>query len=66
MHLLKAAGTPMIIELPLLISSAKLTLLPGEFSTRTSSSGMLSPTLINGLAELWKVLAGRAAVRASR
>jgi hypothetical protein len=63
---LNAAGTPIIKDFPLLTSSAKLTLLPGESSTRTSSFGMLSPTLTKRPAELWKDLIGRAAVRVSR
>ena len=61
--ILKAAGTPIIKDFPVLISSAKLTLLPGEFSNKTSSFGMLSPALINARAELWNDL-GRATVMA--
>lgn len=37
-----------------LISLAKLTLLPGEFSTRTSRLGMASPFCTNAGAVLWK------------
>lgn len=52
-YLLKAAGTPMIKALPLApISFNRLTLFPGEFSTRTSRSGIWSPARM-GLA-LWK------------
>lgn len=41
LDLLKAAGTPMIKALPLAPSSLnRLTLFPGEFSTRTSRSGI--------------------------
>ena len=46
MHILKAAGTPIIKDFPLATCSAKLTLLPGESSTKISSFGMLSPTLM--------------------
>jgi hypothetical protein len=60
-NLLKAAGTPIINAFPLAIS-LKLTLLPGESSTRTSSAGILSPTLMKARAELWKDRAGRAAM----
>ncbi len=52
--LLKAAGTPMIKAFPV-IASPKLTLLPGELSTRTSRLGILSPTLMKARDELWKV-----------
>jgi hypothetical protein len=64
MYSLKAAGTPMIKAFPL-IASLKLTLLPGELSTRTSRFGSLSPTLMKARAELWKFL-GREALSASR
>jgi hypothetical protein len=37
------------------IASPKLTLLPGELSTRTSRLGILSPTLMKARDELWKV-----------
>lgn len=57
---------PIIKPLPLVSSSARLTLLPGEFSTRTSMFGILSPTLIKARAELWNDLVGRAAARANR
>lgn len=50
---LKAAGVPMITPLPL-ISLARLTLFPGEFSTRTSRSGMESPFWTKAGAVLWK------------
>ena len=66
MYSLNAAGTPMIKDFPLLVSSAKLTLLAGEFSTKTSSLGMLSPTLMKARAELWKYLVGRVAASAKR
>lgn len=46
----------MIKDLPVLISLLKLTLLPGEFSTKTSTLGSLSPTLMKARAELWKDL----------
>lgn len=48
-----------------LIASLKLILLPGEFSTRTSRFGSLSPTLMKARAELWKFL-GREALSANR
>lgn len=53
MNLLNAAGTPIIRALPL-ICSLRLTLFPGESSTRTSRLGMLSPTLTNCLGEIWR------------
>jgi hypothetical protein len=43
---------PMMMPLPLVNSFARLTLLPGEPSTR-STSGTLSPTLTNAGAEAW-------------
>ena len=48
-----------------LIASLRLTLLPGELSTRTSRFGSLSPTLMKARAELWKFL-GREALSANR
>lgn len=62
---LKAAGTPMIKALPLM-ASLKLTLLPGEFSTKTSRLGSLSPTLMKERVEAWKLLDEREALRATR
>ena len=50
---LKAAGTPMTMPLPL-SSLARLTLLPGEFST-SSTSGRLSPTFTKAREVLWKL-----------
>ena len=41
-NLLNAAGTPIISPLPV-SSLAKLTLFPGEFSVKTSRSGIASP-----------------------
>jgi len=55
----------MIKDLPVLISLLKLTLLPGEFSTKTSRAGILSPTLMKARAELWKDRDGREALRAN-
>lgn len=55
----------MINALPVIVSD-KLTLLPGEFSTRTSRLGSLSPTLMKARAEEWKLLVGREALSASR
>lgn len=52
-HALKAAGVPIMTAL-FLISLARLTLLPGEFSTRTSRFGMASPFCTNAGAVLWK------------
>lgn len=51
---LKAAGTPMTKALPLATSLARFTLLPGEFSVRTSRSGMESPTWMRRGMEEWK------------
>jgi hypothetical protein len=51
--LLKAAGTPMIRDLPFLISSLRLILFPGEDSTKPSTVGMESPTLMKARVELW-------------
>lgn len=65
MNPLKAAGTPMINALPLM-ASLRLTLLPGEFSTKTSRLGSLSPTLMKERAEAWKPLDEREALRATR
>lgn len=48
---LKAAGTPMIN--PLSSSCDRLTLLPGEFSTRTVRSGIRSPTSTQAGREVW-------------
>ncbi len=66
-YLLKAAGTPMIKALPVMVS-LKLTLLPGEFSTRTSRFGSVSPILMKARAEEWnlKIPVGREALRAAR
>lgn len=55
----------MINALPL-IASVRLTLFPGEFSTRTSRFGSLSPTWMKAREEEWKVRAGIRAVRAAR
>ena len=55
----------MIKDLPVLICSLKLTLLPGEFSTKTSTLGILSPTLMKARAELWKNLDDREALSAN-
>jgi len=55
----------MIKDLPVVTCSLKLTLLPGEFSTKTSTFGTLSPTLIKARAELWKDLDDREALSAS-
>lgn len=52
-HALKAAGTPTMTPLPL-ISLARLILLPGESSTRTSRLGMASPFCTKAGAVLWK------------
>lgn len=41
-----APGTPMITDLPLLVSSARLTLLPGDDSNNVVL-GILSPTATN-------------------
>jgi hypothetical protein len=49
---LNAAGTPMIKPLPL-SSLRRLTLWPGEFSTR-STSGSGSPTATHAGDEVWK------------
>jgi hypothetical protein len=46
----------MINALPLLMASLRLTLLPGEFSTRTSRFGSESPTLMRARLEAWKLL----------
>ena len=51
--LLKAAGTPTIKPLPV-SSFDRLTLFPGEFSTRTSRSGMLSPAFTATREVVWK------------
>lgn len=51
--ILKAAGVPMIRPFPL-ISFARLTLLPGDPSTKTSRSGIASPFWTNAGAVLWK------------
>ena len=48
------------------IASPRLTLLPGELSTRTSRLGILSPTLMKARDELWKVREAREALRANR
>lgn len=40
------------------IASLKFTLLPGEFSTRTSRFGSWSPTLMKARDEAWKLLMG--------
>jgi hypothetical protein len=65
-NLLKAAGTPMMRDFPFLISSLRLTLLPGDDSTSPSTLGIESPTFTKARAELWKDLAGvREALRAS-
>lgn len=63
--ILKAAGTPIIKDFPVLISSLNLTLLPGEFSTKISRFGILSPTLMKARAEPWKDLDDREAPRPS-
>lgn len=63
MNVLKAAGTPMIRALSLMIL-LRFTLLPGLFSTKTPRLGSLSPILMNALAVLWKLLEGRAALSA--
>ena len=52
-NILNAAGTPMITPLPF-SSLARLTLLPGEFSTRTSRLGMASPFWTKAGVVLWK------------
>ena len=45
----------MTIDLPLLNSSARLTLFPGELSTSASARlGILSPIFTNARGELWK------------
>lgn len=49
---LNAAGVPMITPLPE-ISFDRFTLLPGEFSTRTSRSGTASPFCTKAGAVLW-------------
>lgn len=53
MDILKAAGTPMTKPLPV-SSLARLTLVPGEHSCRTSRFGRLSPTLTLDRADAWK------------
>ena len=54
-HVLKAAGTPIIRAFPAPTSSAMLTLFPGEPSARTVMSGMLSPTLTRARGVVEKV-----------
>lgn len=55
LYILKAAGTPMIKALPLAPSSLdRLTLFPGEFSTRTSRSGIRSPARTKAGVVVWK------------
>ena len=58
-HLQNAAGTPMMSPLPDVSSLERLTLFPGEPSTR-SRSGMRSPTLTKAGLVAWKacILAG--------
>lgn len=51
-HVLNAAGTPMMRPLPF-NSLAMDTLLPGEFST-SSTSGIASPTLTKAREDAWK------------
>ena len=52
-HILNAAGTPMIRPFPV-SSLARLILLPGEPSVKTSKSGMRSPTFTKTGLEAWK------------
>lgn len=54
-HVLKAAGTPIISAFPAPTSSAMLILFPGEPSARTVMSGMLSPTLTKARGVVEKV-----------
>src|SRR5699024_10216138 len=60
----KAPGTPTMYPLAVLNSSARLTLLPGEFS-RSSTAGTSSPTLTQARGVAWKLRATPAAGRAT-
>lgn len=67
-HVLNAAGVPTMMPFAPLNSFARLTLFPGEPSTRTSRSGRGSPALTKAARVLWKsarcaLARGRAVVR---